>query len=118
MNYDKEIIKVLCEAGSEGLSVQKVARHVFNACNSLFCILDFEEVHVYVTQYLLRNSKNRNSIIERTERRGMYRLNYNSQDTMQLMLQFADHAIDDDENTSRGQEDNSLLLFDNFSVNN
>ena len=37
---------------------------------------------------------------------------------MQLMLQFADHAINDDENASRGQEDSSLPLFDSFSDNN
>ena len=36
MQYDKEILRVLAEAGNEGLSVQKVSRHVFNACNSLF----------------------------------------------------------------------------------
>lgn len=117
MNYDREIIRVLSEASSEGLSVQKIARHVFNACNSLFYILDFEEVRAYVMQYLLRNSKNQNSIIERAERRGMYRLNYNSRETMQLMLQFNDHTIIDVKKSSHEQKNNLLSFFDDFSGN-
>ena len=34
LNYDKEIWRVLTEAGMNGLSVQKIARHVFNASNN------------------------------------------------------------------------------------
>ena len=112
-----DLIRVLSEASSEGLSVQKIARHVFNACNSLFYILDFEEVRAYVMQYLLRNSKNQNSIIERAERRGMYRLNYNSRETMQLMLQFNDHTIIDVKKSSHEQKNNLLSFFDDFSGN-
>ena len=36
MEFDKEILRILMEAGTEGLSLQKVARHVFNAFNSFF----------------------------------------------------------------------------------
>ena len=53
MQYDKEILRVLAEAGSEGLSVQKISRHVFNACNSLFNSLNQEDVHKYVQMYLV-----------------------------------------------------------------
>ena len=71
MNYDKEIWRVLTEAGMNGLSVQKIARHVFNASNNFFETVTFEEVHAYVQQYLLKNSKNPDSIIESTGVRGM-----------------------------------------------
>ena len=112
MNYDKEIISVLTEAGSEGLSIGKIARHVFNACNSMFDVLSFKDVHAYVAQYLQRNSKNCNSVIARTEKRGVYRLNYDSQEVRQLMLQFSDDAAHkEEEDTARMQEDGSLWLF-------
>ena len=34
--YDREIFKVLSEAGEQGLKTEKIAHHVFNACNSIF----------------------------------------------------------------------------------
>ena len=44
-----------------------------------------------VQQYLLKNSKSPQSLIESTGQRGCYRLNTTgSQDARQLMLQFAD----------------------------
>lgn len=39
MNYDSEILFVLTEAGEKGLSVKKIARHVFNNCNGLFDVV-------------------------------------------------------------------------------
>ena len=32
-------------ASDEGLSVRKISRHVFNACNSFFNTISYEEVH-------------------------------------------------------------------------
>ena len=75
MNYDSEILFVLTEAGEKGLSVKKIARHVFNNCNGLFDVVPFEDVYHYVACYLKRNSKSNDSIIERTSIRGVYRLN-------------------------------------------
>ena len=37
------------EAGNEGLSVKKVARHVHNACNTFFATVSFEDIHNYVS---------------------------------------------------------------------
>ena len=56
MDYDYEIIRVLTEAGDKGLKVDKISRHVFNACNSMFAPADYERVHQYVGQYLYRNA--------------------------------------------------------------
>ena len=36
IKYEQEVFRVLTEAGEEGLAVQKIALHVYNACNSLF----------------------------------------------------------------------------------
>ena len=75
MTYDQQILHILTEAGERGISVQTIARHVFNMNVSLFVSPDFEEIRTYVQQYLLRNSRSSLSLIERTERRGYYRLN-------------------------------------------
>jgi len=112
-NYDREILKVLTEAGSAGISVQKISRHVFNACNSLFAPIDYQSVHDYVLQFLQRNSKSVGSLIVRTEVRGIYKLNLENQEGQQLMLQFAEErAAEDEESKDAGASiDLSLSLF-------
>lgn len=110
MNYDNDIIQVLREAGCKGLSVRKIAMHVFNANNGFFEAPDFEEVVRCVYSFLLRNSKSRDSIIEHTGKKGIYRLNMKSQRTCQLMLQFEEETPP--EPLSPPSPDTSLSLFD------
>ncbi len=109
MNYDSEILYVLKEAGEKGLSIRKIARHVFNNRNSLFDIVSLDDVHRYVAWYLIRNNKSANSFIERTDVRGVYRLN-RSNASRQLQFDFKD-----EENESMDEEisceDKSLSLF-------
>ena len=78
---------------------------------TFFVSPDFEEIRNYVQQYLLKNSKSNNSLIERTEQRGWYRLNTTgSNDAQQLMLQFRDEQQTVEE--VKPQKDLSLDLFD------
>lgn len=109
MNYDHEILFVLTEAGEKGLSVKKIARHVFNNRNGLFDVVPFEDVYNHVAGYLKRNSKSNDSIIERTGVRGVYRLNQ-SNTSRQLCFDFKseDMEMTDKDKTT---EDNSLSLF-------
>ena len=109
MEYEREILRVLIEAGSEGLSVQKISRHVFNACNSFFNPVAFDTIHAYVSNYLTLQSKKPTSLIEKTARRGVYRLNMQLPETQQLRLQFLDQ---EEEETRPANEDLSLPLFD------
>ncbi|MBQ6652334.1 MAG: hypothetical protein IJM81_02920 [Prevotella sp.] len=110
MNYESEILRVLTEAGGEGLSIKKISRHVFNACNSFFAPADYEEVHAYVARYLVAHAQNANSIIEKTDIRGIYRLNMDMPESQQLRLQFFEG---DEDNTPQFSEiDQSLPLFD------
>lgn len=110
MNYDREILFVLNEAGMKGLSVQKIARHVFNSCNGFFNAVSLEEVHRYVASYLNRSSKLPDSVIERTDVRGVYRINLSSGMSRQLQFDFKDDdACEKDDN--RKTEDRSLSLF-------
>ena len=104
-------MKILTEAGERGISVQNISRHVYNMNCTFFVSPDFEEIRNYVQQYLLKNSKSNNSLIERTEQRGWYRLNTTgSNDAQQLMLQFRDEQQTVEE--VKPQKDLSLDLFD------
>ena len=108
MQYDKEILRVLAEAGDEGLSVQNISRHVFNACNSFFNPIDQEEVRKYVQSYLLKNSKTANALLAKNKK-GVYKLNANNQLSEQLLFQFHDEP---EVYKEKPIVDQSLSLFD------
>ena len=111
--YNSEILRILVEAGNEGLSVKKIARHVHNACNTLFSSVSFDEVYTYVSQYLIRNSRNADSMIARTDVRGNYRINPRNEDSQQLMLRFQDEC-DEKEDAPKPSVDQSLSLFEDL----
>lgn len=113
MIYDKQILHILSEVGDSGISVQNLARHVYNMNCSLFALVDKDEIHKYVQQFLLKNSKSVQSIIESTGRRGYYRLNTsNSTDAYQLMLSFREEKQEDVKELKTEKDDFSLSLFD------
>ena len=115
MTYDKQILQVLSDVGDQGIGVQQLAMHVYNLNCTLFFLPNLQEIHGYVQQYLLRNSKSAQSLIERTDRRGYYRLNtQNNADARQLMLEFHEHQADETEeqNDDKPKIDLSLSLFD------
>ena len=112
MSYDQQILKILTEAGERGISVQNISRHVYNLNCTFFHQPDYEEVRSYVQQYLLKNSKSQQSLIESTGQRGYYRLNTTgSKDAQQLMLMFRDDVVADEVQPSV-EQDLSLELFD------
>ena len=112
MTYDQQILKILTEAGERGIGVQTIAKHIYNMNRTFFFQPDYEEIRPYVQQYLLRNSKSQQSLIESTGRRGYYRLNTSgSADARQLMLQFTDKQEEKEEEKPPVQ-DLSLNLFD------
>lgn len=92
------------------MSVYKIARHVFNASNSLFEPIEFEDVHRYVQQYVLRCSRGADALLQNVGQRGIYRLNPNSAQSQQLMLMFRDDEEELEEGKTGG-EDLSLSLF-------
>ena len=115
MTYEQQILNILTEAGERGISVQSIARHVYNTNNTFFHSPDFADIHNFVQQFLLRNSKSAQSLIETTGRRGYYRLNTNgSADARQLMLNFKEeqqNKTSEDADETKN-EDRSLCLFD------
>lgn len=77
-NYDRLIVKVLLEAGNNGLTVRKITRHVYNAVNGLFEEADMEAVHRCVRVFLHRHSQGEKAALERPKR-GTYSLNCNTE---------------------------------------
>ena len=71
------------QVGEKGISVQLLAKHVYNRNLSLFFTPDMNEIRTYVQQYLLKNSKSPLSLIEATGKRG-------HADARQLMLEFSE----------------------------
>ncbi|MBR7031394.1 MAG: hypothetical protein IKI06_09205 [Prevotella sp.] len=111
MTYDRQILQILTEVGERGINVQLLAKHLYNMNSTLFSSPDIEEVRSYVQQYLLRNSKSAQSLIESTGRRGYYRLNtQNNADARQLLLAFREPEAEEKE--ERPAVDLSLSLFD------
>lgn len=108
-DYSRDIIQLLLHA-PEGLQIRKIVRHVYNAHNTFFETVDLEDVKNEVTRYLLKKSKDANSPIVRTEERGVYKLNLESQESQQLMLQFSDYE-EEPQQESSSKDDQSLDLF-------
>lgn len=88
LNYDTEIYRLLVFAGARGLRVKTIARAVFNASNSFFAPLVFDDVYEYCRSFLRRKAASASSPIEHTGVRGYYRLRKHCEASRQLMLQF------------------------------
>ena len=116
MTYDRQILRILMDVGERGISVQLLTKHVYNMNSTLFFTPDMEEIRSYVQQYLLKNSKSSQSLIESTGRRGYYRLNtQNNADARQMMLDFRDVIKTENEvEEEKPQQDLSLSLFDSY----
>ena len=111
MTYDRQILQILTEVGERGINVQLLAKHLYNMNSTLFSSPDIEEIRSYVQQYLLKNSKSAQSLIESTGRRGYYRLNtQNNADARQLLLEFREPVAEEKE--EKPAVDLSLSLFD------
>ena len=113
MAYDKQILRILSDVGEQGIGVQQLAKHIYNLNCTFFFTPNLQEVKQYVQQYLLRNSKSSQSLVESTGRRGYYRLNTkNSPDARQLVLDFQQkNEKPEAQAEERPQQDLSLNLF-------
>ena len=114
MINEQQILHILSEVGERGISVSMLTKHVYNLNCTLFSQPDVQDVHRQVQQYLLKNSKSPQSLIESTGRRGYYRLNtQNNADARQMVLQFRKHPQEDEEPADvPPAQDLSLSLFD------
>lgn len=100
--YDEQILRILLDVGVRGISTKKLAKHVYNHFCTFFHQPDFNEVYRYVHNYLKRNSRTQQGMVEHAERWGHYRLNIKAKAAQQLMLKFSKNDTDDQ--TSNEQE--------------
>ena len=117
MAYEQQVLEILMKVGSRGIKVGKLSKHVYNMNCTLFSQPDLQTIHQYVQQYLLRNSKTPQSLIEHMDRRGYYRLNTkNSSAARQLLIDFSNDNTDQktDNDDERPHADLSLSLFEGF----
>lgn len=112
---EHEIINILIEAGASGLSLQKIVLHVYNACNSFFDELTYEEVYTSVSRYLLNCTADRFSFVQRLSR-GVYVLNREALQQRQLFFDFSNESTIESSIISNSDCTDSLLplLFDNI----
>ena len=110
MNYEKEILLVLEEAGSSGLSLRKIANHVYNSVNGLFEVVTYEQVYRSVVCYIYAQSKHSDGTVMTTGERGRYRINPNSLRFSQMKLNFTD-VVEEKQEPAKPL-DMSLSLFD------
>ena len=112
--YEQQILRIFLDVGARGISVKKLAKHVYNHYCTLFFQPDFREVYRYTQQYVQRHSRSQNAILEHAEKWGYYRLNTcSSPAAQQLMLQFSDNQEQQEEiSREKPSEDHSLNLFD------
>lgn len=110
---DKDILKVLTEAGDRGLSLQKIVLYAYNSQNSLFQKYEKEEVKGYVIRFLRQNTRYPGSLIQKISR-GVYRLNPNSDQGRQLLLCFEEEIQEQKTNTSTLNEMPHKTLFDDI----
>ena len=111
--YEEQILRILLGVGARGISVKKLAKHVYNHYCTFFFQPDFRDVYRAVQQYVQRQTRSKQGLLEHAERWGHYRLNTTCQTARQLMLDWEssqDEAIEKEE--ERVVEDRSLNLFD------
>ena len=115
--YDEQIISILAKAGPRGMSVKKIGMQVYNLNCTLFFTPDFKEIHKYVQQFLMRNSKFPQSIACNTAW-GIYKLNPNSVQARQLAIDFNSNNSEEErkaeEELRKYTPDLSLNLFDDY----
>ena len=111
LNLEQEILMVLTLAEGKGLKTEKIARHVFNACNSMFNPLDYKDIYNYVSQFLQKSQKGPHPIVEKIGY-GIYRINESAHDAKQYLLQFGRQETAEKTSGNEEPKDLSLSLFD------
>ena len=111
-NYDRLIVGVLLEAGSNGLTSKKISRHVYNAVNELFEVADLVVIHRHVRSFLSRYSKGNGAALNKPKR-GTYCLNRKTK-SGKLLMEMKFGKADALKIPSKPDEDKSLYLFNDY----
>ncbi len=108
----EEILKIMAEAGPEGLRVRKIILHVYNSQNSLFHAVSLEEVRRRVLAFLQQNSRHPHDLLQHPSW-GVYRLNPNNKRARIIQLSFCyEEEKTDDEPRKETDSPAGPTLFD------
>lgn len=114
MNYEQDIIRILEEAGQNGLPVIKIAKHVYNRRNGLFNTIIFDDVYKDILAYINKNNKSKYPLLKKTGRWGYYTLSDYTK-TARLQTFNFDCEYEETECNEKKDTDNkdlSLSLFE------
>lgn len=75
MLNEQQVVELLAKAGNKGMTCKKLAKHLYNANNSLFETASLANIYRDLQAYLNKKAKMRVPYIEKTEQWGYYRLN-------------------------------------------
>lgn len=112
MLNEQQIIELLAKAGNKGMTCKKLAKHIFNANNSLFEEVSFDDIYRDLQAYLNKRALCRHPYIEKTDEWGYYRLNKQKL-REKLEWIFEDENHDNEEDIKKEPID-SPSLFDGF----
>lgn len=111
MLNEQQILELLAKVGDKGITCKKLARHLYNANNSLFEAVSFDDIYRDLQAYLIKKSKHKHPYIEKTGKWGYYRLNKRRlKETMGWMVEEAEKDAPDEE--KKETPDNYPSLFD------
>ncbi len=111
-DYTTHIVKILYEAGSDGLRLKLISRHVYNAVNSFFEPVDRDEVHRQVALFVPAHAKGKHPLFERCSH-GVYRLCRKSQEVKRILagMDIAWGAPAAEVKAAQSQDASQLSLF-------
>lgn len=94
MIYEKEIVKILFEAGDNGLNISKISHHVFNLVNSLFKPVSYSDIHKMVYRYVYYHSTSDDMFVIVSY--GVYRLNKSNKRVKDFIFSLSDNCQNHD----------------------
>ncbi len=111
MDYQRQLVAILKEAGEKGLPLNKIARHVYNSSCTLFESPSFDKVYADLAQFLSRQSHLADGMVKRTGTRGVYAINDRWALFRQVVIDFDEHTTDEiSQQQDSFVEDKSLTL--------
>ncbi len=115
-DYTTQIVRVLFEAGEKGIRIRMLARHVFNAVNSFFEPVEFEEVYRSVAVFVPAHAKGRQPLFLKCSH-GVYRLNMKSEKVLRMLMEanlHFDPSLDKENGGSSTHPAQLFLFTDDF----
>lgn len=110
MLNEQQIVELLAKTGDKGLTCKKLAKHLYNANNSLFEAASFDDIYRELQAYLNRKTKERFPYIEKTGEWGYYRLN---DEKLKESLGWIG-LVGNDEESDTTDEVNKTINLDNY----